>query len=297
MSEKKVEINFPLAQQPIRVSSGYKYGLYRGDEQYVYLFTPRDDDRKVGRSSMVSGKDKDSRGPEGMPYMITILDDLSVKVEVYNSTNPVNVGNQSKTHGKILIDDFGSETQIRIGQFKFSVKQPEKESDEEDSESSPIDVEVRISDSREEESESTNSRKVKDVMVNRVASSLDRVHRSYQLSTVEDFRNQLAEDGLLENSESNILWIENGNKYTVEDINKCIKRLNELKSKQRIKTGIAYKVSTLEYWEDGLNRRITSEGQLRKDFGDLFLWSRSNNVRVGERAGQSRLERIDDIVN
>lgn len=297
MSDKKVEINFPLAQQPIRVSSGYKYGLYRGDDYGVYLFTPRDDDRKVGRSSMVSGKDKDSRGPKGMPYMITILDDLSVKVEVYNSTNPVTVGGQSKTHGNILIDNFGSETQIRIGEFKFSVKQPEKESDEEDSESSPIDVEVRISDSREEESESTDGRKVNDDMVNRVASSLDRVHMSHELPTVEDFYNQLAEDGLLERSESNILWIENGNKYTVDDIKRCIEELNKHKNKSRIKTGIAYKISTLEYWKNGLNRRITSEGQLRKDFGDLFLWSRSNNVRVGERADQSRLERIDDIVN
>lgn len=307
MSDEQVKLIFPKGMES--VDRGTKHGLYR-DDKMVFLEKESGNVKEVGPNAMVSGKSK-GRGPGGIPYQIDVQDDLTVRFRVYNSTNPVRVGTRTTTHSEngIKIDQYDSQTKCSIGgsggeaDFHFIISLPEdpsKGDKDEDSRSGGFDGTPFESRSSEEDEEKTDDgRVIKTEMLERVTTALEEVHREHggqqDFPTVDDFFNKLGQEGLLRNPEANIIYIDDGVRYTVQDIYDGIEVLQNQKQKS-VPVKEAHKVSTLGIWRGGVKNRITSEGNLRSDVGELFLWNDSSNALIGEAASQSRRERVDTLV-
>lgn len=306
MTDKQVKLNFH-GEPPIPVRENTQHTLYRGEDDHVYIKPEGSKRRKLPMNKMVSGKDS-GRGPNDSPYIIEIQDDLTVKIKVFNSTNPVTAGSKTTTHSPqgIKIDQYDSANKVSIGgtggpaDFHFLVELPEDPSEEredEDSSSGRFDEDSFQSSSTEEKTD--DGRVIKTEMLRDVVTALDEVHREHagqqDFPTVADFYNKLGEEGLLRNPRANVIYIDDGAKYTVKDILEAIQILQEKKQKV-VPVKEAHKVSRLAIWRQGLKNRITSEGNLRSDIGELFLWNESNGVLIGEAANQSRRERIETLV-
>lgn len=295
--EKQVELIFENGS--ISVGKGTKHRLYREGDN-IFIEQNGGVRRKLGKNRMVSGK-KSNRGPHGSPYVIEVQDDLKVRIKVFNSANPVNVpGLSPTTHSPegIAVDQYDSRNKVSIGgtggpsDFSFFVKLPEDPSEVHTGDS---DSEDRSLDFRSNRERQEGERVVKTETLRDVTKTLDNLHRKRDIPTIRDFFNELGEENLLKNAGSKIIYIDNGKKYTVKDIHESVKILLD-EGDSHVPAGQAHKVSTLPLWRSGLQMRVTSEGNLRSDIGELFVWNESNNVLIGERANQPRIERIDEII-
>lgn len=121
----------------VNISKGPNLQLDRGDKLFIYRESVPDKEKKSYnviielnnskiqnslQSSLLSGKDS-SRGPHNCPYVIEVNNDYTVDVNVYNSSNSVDIEafkeQISLTSGTYKIDDFGAKTRIKIGRHEI----------------------------------------------------------------------------------------------------------------------------------------------------------------------------------
>lgn len=305
MSENKVTL--VAASNTISLDANTKYYIYRENnrDSPIYLEEKNSHRREMIHpgNSLVSGKSS-SRGSEGIPYLIEVQEDRTVKFKVFNATNPVGVGSRTTKNSPegIAIGDEGSAKFVRIGDSSrdldsndgiiIQIQIPEKSQNDQEHQAKK---ESNDSISTDETNKEEKGRKINKRVLNMVKNSVDEVYRNHSdVPTIGDLEEQMYENNLNVEREDLVIYEEDGKQYTVADIAEAIWRLSNIR--KEIPVDEAHQVSARTEWEEGLKNYITSEGNLRSKIGNLYLYNENNNVVIGGQQA-SREERIDKIVD
>lgn len=245
---------------------------------------------------LVSGKSR-SR-PNGVPYIIEVRENLTVKFKVFDTTNPVRIGSHTTTNNPrgIVIDSEGSTTNVDIGDpngnkgIRIQIKIPEKSRNDKEGQ---VKRENSSAISTDRTNKEEKGKTIHKGVLNEVKKSVDRVYEQHpNVPTINDLSNQMYKDNLTITGE--LVIYEKGEKqYTVKDLVEAIERLSDIR--ERIPADEAHQVSTRPEWNRGLKNYITREGQLRRRIGNLYLYNENNNLVLGDRP--PREEQIDKIVD